>query len=361
MNLDKLPEPGFVHDMSAAGAAWRLHMAGVGGMGIGLVGAILVRAGHKEGYRVIFQDKKGLAIRNGGVYAQMTFVNDGENAARDTGVPPVRAASANENPSTSMTNQHGQDARVTGEGFYPTTGSIPYGKADLLLGVDILEATRATDPREQFRVAHKDRTCAVLNLHKQPTVYALLGRDDFDPEELKDEIFKHCRPDHSYAKNLSKISEERLGSKQFVNIMMLGVAYQLGLIPVSAHSIAWAIKDTIRREHRRNLKAFNIGRKLALEPRALPIKPEPETWHQLVVNKARILRKTKIKGRIWGDDYERLVETAMKVMRNLPEASKYDLALRIYDLMQYEDFHYAKRYMDLVRNVYKRDQAAGGA
>ena len=49
-------------------------MAGVGGMGIGVVGAILVRAGHKEGYRVVFQDKKGLAIRNGGVYSQITFV-----------------------------------------------------------------------------------------------------------------------------------------------------------------------------------------------------------------------------------------------------------------------------------------------
>jgi indolepyruvate ferredoxin oxidoreductase len=74
-----------------------------------------------------------------------------------------------------------------------------------------------------------------------------------------------------------------------------------------------------------------------------------------VVNKARILRKTKIQGRKWGDDYERLVETAMKLMRELPEISKYDLTLRIYDLMQYQDFHYAKRYMDLVRGVYKRD------
>jgi indolepyruvate ferredoxin oxidoreductase len=330
MHLDKLPDPTFVHDMSTPGASWRVHMAGVGGMGIGVVGAILVRAGHKEGYRVVFQDKKGLAIRNGGVYSQMTFVQD-----RGTGFQPVQ-------------NEHGLQTHAT-------TGSIPYGKADLLLGVDVLEAARATDPREQFRVAHKDRTAAVLNLHKQPTVYALLGREDFDPEELREEIYRHCRPELSYAKNLSQISEERLGSKLFVNIMMLGVAYQLGLIPVSAHSIAWAIKDSIKREHRRNLKAFNIGRKLALEPRALPIKPEPETWHQLVVNKARILRKTRIQGRKWGDDYERLVETAMKLMRELPDVSKYDLALRIYDLMQYEDFHYAKRYMDLVRHVYKRD------
>ncbi len=88
--------------------------------------------------------------------------------------------------------------------------------------------------------------------------------------------------------------------------MMLGVAYQLGLIPVSARSIAWAIKDTIRREHRRNLKAFNIGRKLALEPRALPRKPEPETWEQLLTNKVRILRKTRFRGQILAEQLEQL-------------------------------------------------------
>ena len=68
-------------------------------------------------------------------------------------------------------------------------------------------------------------------------------------------LFASSKPEHSFAKNLSEICEARLGSKQFVNIMMIGVAYQLGLIPVSAHSIAWAIKDTIRRDHRKNLKA----------------------------------------------------------------------------------------------------------
>src|SRR5688500_1855269 len=113
MALDKLPEPTPVHDMTQPGAAWRAHMAGVGGMGIGVVNAILVRAGHKEGFRVVFSDKKGLAIRNGGVYSQITFVKDDADPARGT--------------------------------EYPTTGSIPYGRADLLLGIDILEAARAID------------------------------------------------------------------------------------------------------------------------------------------------------------------------------------------------------------------------
>jgi indolepyruvate ferredoxin oxidoreductase len=326
MDLARLPEPQSVHDMSEPGKIWRVHMSGVGGMGIGVVGAILVRAGHKEGYHVAFQDKKGLAIRNGGVFSQITFVNQ-----------PETAASA---PATS--------------------GSIPYGKADLLLGIDVLEAARAIDPREQFRVAAPENTAAVLNLHKQPTVYTLLGKEDFDPEALREEILEHCNPHLSYAANWSDICERRLGSKQFVNILMLGVAYQLGLIPVSTRSVAWAIKDTIRRDHRKNVKAFNIGRKLALEPHALPKKPQPETWEQLVTNKIRVFRKTRFWGGITSRRYEKLVVSSIKQMRSLPDQAKYDLALRIYDLVQYQDFALARRYVEAVRGIYKRDRAERG-
>jgi indolepyruvate ferredoxin oxidoreductase len=333
MGLDKLPEPTRVHPMKQPGDAWRAHMAGVGGMGIGVVNAILVRAGHKEGYHVVFADKKGLAIRNGGVYSQITFVKEDEGRKIGTG--------AVFDPSSGPSNF--------------TTGNIPYGKADLLFGVDILEAARATDAREQFRVASPDRTCAVLNTYRQPTVSALLGKQDFDPEILRADIYEHCRQEHCFAQNLADICEQRLGSKLYVNIMMLGVAYQLGLIPVSGRSIAWAIKDSIRREHRKNLKAFNIGRKIALEPRALPRKPEPETWEQLVTNKSRILRRTRMLGPSLAMRFEKIVQGAMKQMRDLPEPAKYDLALRIYDIMQYQNPAYAKRYVELVRGVYRRD------
>ena len=340
MDLNKLPLPNRVHALNKVGDAWRAHMAGVGGMGIGVVNAILVRAGHKEGYRVIFADKKGLAIRNGGVYSQITFVRDALPASPHSPSHAAQAPAAPVSPDP-----------------YPTTGSIPYGKADLLMGIDILEAARAIDPREQFRIASPDRTCAVLNMHKQPTVYTLLGRQNFDPDALREEIYDHCRPEHCFARNLSELCEQRLGSKLYANIMMLGVAFQLGLIPVSGHSIAWAIKDSIRRDHRKNLKAFNIGRRLALEPRALPRKPTPETWEQLVTNKVRILRKSSFVGRDRAMNFERIVQGAMKQMRELPESAKYDLTLRLYDLMQYENDALAKRYLELIRGVYRRDSA----
>ena len=79
----------------------------------------------------------------------------------------------------------------------------------------------------------KTKTSAVLNLFKQPTVSGLLGKQDFDPYKLRDRIAGYCVGDNVYAKNLSALCEQRLGSKLFVNILMLGVAYQLGYVPIS--------------------------------------------------------------------------------------------------------------------------------
>ncbi len=60
-------------------------------------------------------------------------------------------------------------------------------------------------------------------------------------------------------------------------------------------------------------------------------------------------------GRVHADRFEMLVHGAMKAMRDLTEESKYDLTLRIYDLLQYQDSGLAKRYIELVRGVYRRD------
>ena len=327
MRLDKLPEPTHVHDLVNGERSWRVHLAGVGGMGIGVVGQILVRAGHEEGLRVVFCDKNGLAIRNGGVYSQITFVAD------DPQKPDLALAAS---------------------------GLIPYGKADLLLGVDVLEAARAVDPRNVFRICSPRRTAAVLNLYKQPTVQTLLGSSDFDPARLRDEIETHCRPDRFYARDLSEMCEQRLGSKQYVNLMMLGVAFQLGLIPVSAKSMLWAIRDTIKRDQTRNIKAFNIGRRLALEPRAIPPRPEPRTWEQLITSKVRILKRTRMFGGRWAERFEQVVRSAVAAMPALSEDLKYDLALRIYDLIQYEDDRLARRYVQWVLGIYQADSADRG-
>jgi hypothetical protein len=58
--------------------------------------------------------------------------------------------------------------------------------------------------------------------------------------------------------------------------------------------------------------------------------------------------------------FEKLVHGAMKQMRDLPAEQMYDFALRIYDLMQYQDVAFAKQYIERVRKVYRRDSAERG-
>jgi indolepyruvate ferredoxin oxidoreductase len=359
--LDKLPEPEWRHELTEATPLWRAHMSGVGGMGIGLVSAILVRAGHKQGYRVVFNDRKGLAIRNGGVFSQITFVNSDaatERRSDEGGGTQARRGAGGIEAGTGAEGVDGAPAHIENrksEIDNAASPHIPYGQADLLLGIDVLEAARAVDPRADYRIATPGKTVAVLNTYKQATIESLMGRTDFDPQALRDAVLKHCNAEASYTNDLSALCERRLGSKQFVNIMMLGVAFQLGLIPVSAHSIAWAIKDSVKREHRRNLKAFNIGRKLALEPRALPPRPEPVTWEQFITSKLRIMRRDRYYSLKQASLFERLAHIGVRHLKNLSDRSKYDLVVRIYDLLQHSGPAAAKQYIDLLEALYRKD------
>ncbi|MBN1943782.1 MAG: 2-oxoacid:acceptor oxidoreductase family protein, partial [Phycisphaerae bacterium] len=184
LGLDEIPEP----QKRRAGELWRCCLTGVGGMGIGLATSILVRAGHKEGYEVAFLDRKGLAIRNGGVVSQVVF-----NISRQ-----------------------------------PVTAIIPYGKADLLLGVDILEAARTLDPTGRARFIDPQKTAAVVNTDKIATISGVMGREDYHPDRLEALIREHTREDYFLARNISRICEKYLGGKIYANVMMLGYAFQRG-------------------------------------------------------------------------------------------------------------------------------------
>ena len=314
LGLDEIPEP---HKRQHEDI-WRACLTGVGGMGIGLATSILVRAGHKQGFDVRYLDKKGLAIRNGGVVSQVVFHRDGE--------------------------QH-------------TTGLIPYGKADLLLGVDILEAARCLDPRGRLRVAHPDRTAAVVNTDKIATVAGLMGREDYDPDQLVEFIRQHTRQDYFLARNIARLCEKYLGSKLYANVMMLGYAFQQGLIPVSMHAMAWAIKDSIRVDFRKNLYAFNMGRKLVENPELFQGPPQKLTWTETLDEKCRYtLRRFGKRARQAGQLRE-LVAGTLEAAPELEEDLKRDVVVVAYDCLRWGGIDYARRYCEQVRGVYDKDRA----
>src|SRR5437879_12412996 len=69
--LDNIP-PATPHRFNDT---WKIFISGVGGMGVGVMSSVLARAGTKEGYHVRLNDKKGLAIRNGAVSANVHYSN----------------------------------------------------------------------------------------------------------------------------------------------------------------------------------------------------------------------------------------------------------------------------------------------
>ena len=316
LDLENIPEP----QKRTIDDVWRCCLVGWGGLGIGVATSIIVRAGHKEGYDVVFLDKKGLAIRNGGVISQIVY-----------------------NPSRR-----------------PLTPVIPYGKADLLLGIDILEAARALDPNGRTRIACRDRTAAVINTDKVQTIRGLMGREDFDPEALENLIRSHTREDDFLARNIGRICQKYLGTKLYANIMMLGFAFQKGLIPVSMHSMAWAIKDTIRTDIRKNLYAFNMGRQLVVRQDLFQGPPVRTEWREVLEDKCRHTIRRYRNGQAMADELRQIAAGAANAMPDLDESLRKALVVRIYDCMRWGGMPYARRYAQAVRDVYAKDSPSKG-
>jgi indolepyruvate ferredoxin oxidoreductase len=320
LDLRNIPQPA----VGLLNRAYRIYLAGVGGMGIGTATATLMRAANKQGYDSLFCDKKGLAIRNGGVYSQITIK------------PP------NGNHSSNV---------------------IPYGKADLILGVDILEAVRSLDPSVPQRVGSPDYTTAIINTHKTPTIMTLLGKHDFDPAELERVLRRYTKADAYFSANISEVSERLFGTQLYANIIMLGVAYQRGLLPLTLENIEWAIQATMGGAAADNLKAFNVGRKLVVAPAEVAAVAgvadaagPSASYEDVVADKADILSRTRRRGQALALAYRELLDRAAQQIR-LDVESLRDLAIRVYDLIQYDGVAYAKKFLDCVRNVHLKDRA----
>ena len=298
---------------------WSVHAAGVGGMGIGTISKVLVLAGQAQGYHVRFFDKKGLAIRNGGVYTNLIYSKTAVELS------PI----------------------------------IPYGKADLLIGMDMLEAVRGLDPKAGFRVAAPDRTVAIVNTAKTDTVTTLIGQDDFKLSDLEKWLQRYTDADAYFGANLFEISERFLGNKLYANMMLLGVTFQRGHLPVGLEAIQSALESAVRpADLETNQRAFDIGRRLAIDPDAFATAPQWQTYKTLLREKCESLAR-KRRGETLAHEYEILVQqTAEKL--ELDDETNRRFALYVYDLIQFEDLAYARLYVEKIKQIHSKDLSEMG-
>src|SRR5207244_12638728 len=93
------------------------------------------------------------------------------------------------------------------------------------------------------------RTTAVVNSSVIPTIPMLAGMMNY-PTDVEDNIRKHTNSDEYLSGRIGEISELFYGNKLFTNIILLGMAFQRGLIPVSEKNLLEEIMETVSHSQR---------------------------------------------------------------------------------------------------------------
>jgi indolepyruvate ferredoxin oxidoreductase len=301
----EVPEP---RHKAAAGNGYSILAPGIGGTGVVTINALLATAAWLDGLCMITLDQTGLAQKGGAVVSSI-ILSDG----------PIEAAA-----------------------------KIGYGNADLLLGFDALGAASA----ESLNRAHPSRTVAVINTAETPTGDVIRGRTLLaGPARIIDLIDACTRKGHNIYVDATRIAEGLFSSHLAINIFLLGVAYQGGLIPLSAPSIEEAIRlNAVEAE--RNVQAFLWGRHYYQNARQVeellePGRPKSEPLGTLERRTAELER---YQNRGYADAYRAFVERAAEREPALADP----VARHLYKLMAYKDEYEVARLLtqpDFERSV----------
>lgn len=274
------PEPARV----AQEAHWNLLLAGVGGQGVTALAAILAMAAHLEGRPVRGVDYLGLAQKGGGVHAQLRMGAVGEDAAA--------LASPRIGP----------------------------GQADLMIAADMVVAHgRLARP-----MLSSARSVAVISENVPPTGEFVLNPETrADAGAMRESLDAACRD--VIALPAARLVEAAFGDLIHLNVYLLGVAYQHGLVPLGAEAIMRAL-ELNGAEIQRNKAAFMAGRHAAL---AEPSLRAPEGLEAFIARRAQDL--TAYQNARYARRYE-------AVVGRIGDASlKRAVAEQLYRLMAYKD------------------------
>ncbi|WP_068877412.1 MULTISPECIES: indolepyruvate ferredoxin oxidoreductase family protein [unclassified Phenylobacterium] len=294
---------------------------GVGGTGVTTVASILAMAAHVDGRAASVVDMTGLAQKGGAVFSHVRI---GETETTTIG------------------------------------GRVPAASANVLIACDLLSAAGP----DALALYAKDRTVAVGNADFAPTADFVTDRDvRFDADEQGRRIAAATK---SYdAAPASHLAETGLGDAIYANMIMLGFAWQKGVIPVSSRALYRAIRlNGVEAEA--NLQAFELGRKAAFDPTARGKReddvPTPETMplDELIAHRVREL--TAYQSKAYAARYLARIE---KVRAAEAPLGSTDLtraaAVSLYKLMAYKDeYEVARLYSDGRFADYRAQTFKGG-
>jgi len=263
---------------------FEMLVAGVGGTGVVTVGALVTMAAHLEGKGASTLDFMGFAQKGGAVMSHVRL------AASPARLNQVR---------------------------------IDLQQADAILACDLVVAAMP----DSLAVMQRGVTRVVANEREIPTAAFTGDPDAIVPkEDLLAKIYASASEAGTFVLNAQEVALEVLGDSIVANILLMGYAWQRGLIPVSLAAMMRAIElNNVAIDM--NKRAFTVGRVLAFDGTAL----------------ARLKRSE-----------------AKVIQFAAPKSLEETIAYRRELLTAWQDGAYAQQYLDLVGEIERKERAVAG-
>ena len=283
------------------GDTYDLLVTGVGGTGVVTVGALITMAAHLESKGASVLDFMGFSQKFGPVLSYLRIA-----------------------PEPKKLNQV----------------RIDHEQADALIGCDLVVSTS----RKASTTYRRDHTRAVVNTTEMPTADFVLHRDaNLDAARRITAIRDVVGSERLSTLAANRIALSFLGDTIYSNVVMLGFAWQHGLIPVSRAALERAIELNAVKVPE-NLRAFGIGRLAAAEPAYVesligPPEDTQDTLEQAIARRGAFL--TEYQDSQLAQKYEALVERVRAAESSLhlpgPAALTEAVARAYFRLLSYKD------------------------
>ncbi|MBI2307178.1 MAG: indolepyruvate ferredoxin oxidoreductase family protein [Rhodocyclales bacterium] len=235
---------------------FNILVTGVGGTGVVTIGALIGMAAHVDGKGVSVLDMTGLAQKFGAVYSHLRI------ADRPADIHAARIAT---------------------------------GEADAIIGGDLVVSAG----NEAISKTLPGKTRAVVNMAETPTAEFTTNPDwQFPLGRMESRIVDACGEGNVQFLDAQQLTLKLMGDAIFANTLLLGMAWQKGLVPVSLAAIdkAFELNGTAVEQNRR---AFLWGRRAAHDVDAVrrfaspadvvPLAPKQNSLDDLVGRRSQML------------------------------------------------------------------------
>ena len=290
-------------------SSYSILAVGRGGTGVVTFSHLLAYAAMLEGKQVYLSNNTGLAQKGGPVEAPIVLSQDHQ----------------------------------------PAFNHLFPGEVDLYLGFDLLRAAEAGNMRfvapQKSRAAVSTAQIPTAEMNRNPRT---VGFPEVDT--LVGVIESNVRKGESVYIDTYWLAEALFSDILYANMILLGAAYQAGMIPVKASSLEWAL-ELNGKAVENNVRAFRWGRLAVADPARL----ERMLGKEKPSDEERIGEAREI-----ASNHRRGAECFGQILdMEWPRAVQPAVARRFAELCEYQDAAYAEAYLQFVEQVWNLERERG--